>query len=142
MNNYPISLDKIFFTKMHVEAIAEFKGLDKNKLTHTPENKLHVSTLDESGRKFSVSMSTTFNKEKDSKDPYCIEIECIGIFSADTTLTLTEAIRHIQITAHSVLYGAIRESVLWITGRQPYGPFQLGLSILQAPPPNAINQEN
>lgn len=38
------------------------------------------------------------------------------------------------ITAHSVLYGAIREAVSWITGRHPYGQISLGLSILSSPP--------
>jgi hypothetical protein len=37
-----------------------------------------------------------------------------------------------------VVYGAIREAVLWLTGRQPYGPLSLGLSVLKPQEPAGI----
>ncbi len=73
------------------------------------------------------------NEEADPKFPYTIDMECIAVFTADDTLSEEEALRGVYITANSVLYGAIRESVAWITGRQPYGPLVLGLSVIQPP---------
>jgi hypothetical protein len=58
-------------------------------------------------------------------------MECVGMFIVDETLPPEEAVRGVTITAHSVLYGAIREAVSWITGRQPYGQLMLGLSVLR-----------
>ena len=54
-------------------------------------------------------------------------------FPVDFTFQLTEeeALRGVTITAHSVLYGAIRETVAWLTGRQVYGSLLLGLSVLR-----------
>ena len=76
-------------------------------------------------------MQTKINLEQEVAYPYSIDIECVGIFVVDDTLVEDEAYRAVMITAHSVLYGAIRETVAWITGRHPYGPFVLGLSVIQ-----------
>lgn len=73
-------------------------------------------------------MSSKYNINGDSAYPYIIDMECIGFFSVDSKLSKDEAMRGVMITAHGVLYGAIREAVAWITGRQPFGPLMLGLS--------------
>jgi preprotein translocase subunit SecB len=83
-------------------------------------------------------MKTVLNPDADPADPYSITMECIGVFRIDPALPEAEAKRGLLITAHSVLYGAIREAISWITARQPYGPLALGLSILstgQTPDP-------
>jgi len=76
-------------------------------------------------------MHTLLNQDGDPAAPYIIDMECIGMFIVDESLAAEEAARGVTITAHSVLYGAIREAVSWITGRQPYGQLMLGLSILR-----------
>jgi hypothetical protein len=62
-------------------------------------------------------------------------MECIGDFEADAGLSDEEAERGVLITANSVLYGAIREAVSWLTGRQAFGSITLGLSVLRAEVP-------
>ncbi|MNR26436.1 hypothetical protein D3C85_1436470 [compost metagenome] len=80
-------------------------------------------------------MRCIMNASLDAALPYSIDMECVAQLTTDGTLTEDEAKRGVYITAHSVLYGAIREAVLWITSRQPYGPLQLGLSVLQSAAP-------
>jgi hypothetical protein len=70
----------------------------------------------------------------DKQYPYSIDMECVGIFNADDTLTANEKLNGVTLTAHNVLYGSIREAVAWLTARQPYGPVMLGLSVLQPAP--------
>lgn len=75
------------------------------------------------------------NMEKSS--PYSIDMECVGVFSiTDDSMSEEDALRGVNVTANGVLYGAIREAVANLTGRQPYGQLLLGLSHLrtQAPP--------
>jgi len=76
-------------------------------------------------------MTSIFNAEKDKAAPYHFDLQCMGIFHADGTLTEEEAMRGVTITAHNVLYGSIRECVAWLTGRQVYGSLILGLSVLR-----------
>ncbi|MEN9419419.1 MAG: hypothetical protein RI988_3039 [Pseudomonadota bacterium] len=78
-------------------------------------------------------MRTVINPSMEKTAPYSVEMVCTAILHADDTLTEEDASRGILITAHSVLYGAIRETVAWLTGRQPYGPLVLGLSVLRPP---------
>jgi preprotein translocase subunit SecB len=132
---HPIALEHVYFTKVLVEAVPTFQATnDSKKATYLPENTLEVKALSDSPKKFIAIMSTKINTGRDPIDPYAIEMQCVGIFSADDTLDMPEAVRGVHITAHTVLYGAIRESISWITGRQPFGPLQVGLSVLQPSP--------
>lgn len=144
MDKHPIALERVYFTRTVVVAVpnhrkgGESKKTSKNAksdavVKHLPKNTLDVSKLPEDGR-YIATMRTKLNPESDVSDPYHIDMECIGFFRVDETLSTDEAMLGLTITAHSVLYGAIRESVLWITGRHPYGPLTLGLSVLPRNP--------
>lgn len=128
---HPISLLEIYFTKSIVVSIPDYPiGSDK-EITARPVNNIEVSQIESEPGKYFSRMTSIFNAEKSADAPYYIEMECIGFFSADQSLAENEAKKGVSITAHSVLYGAIREAVLWITGRQPSGTFTYGLSILK-----------
>jgi hypothetical protein len=86
-------------------------------------------------------MRTVVNPEKDPAWPYHVEMEAVAFLTSDETLDQATARRGVLITAHNVLFGAIRENVLWITGRQPYGPLMLGLSVLSPPLPGTKPSE-
>ncbi len=133
--SHPISLDRVFFTRSVVIAIPEHKA-GEGIITMTPTNDLDISPLDEGGSGlYMATMRSVMNAENDPIAPYKIDMECVGIFTVDDTLNAEDALRGVTITAHSVLYGAIREAVSWITGRQPYGPLSLGLSVLRSAAP-------
>lgn len=127
---HPIGLDRVMFTRSVVIAIPEHKP-DDGTLTISPENKIDVAAVEGEPGRYVATMNTILNKDGDPSAPYTIDMECVGLFFADESLSAEEATRGVMITAHSVLYGAIREAVSWITGRQPYGQLMLGLSILR-----------
>jgi hypothetical protein len=95
-----------------------------------PVNKITVSKVPGEVGGWVATLSSIFNVDKEKAAPYHFDMQCMGIFHADDSLTEAEALRGVTITANNVLYGAIRESVAWLTGRQPYGPLILGLSVL------------
>lgn len=130
-DKHPIQLDRVMFTRSIVVAIPNHKPSDPPQLNSGPENSINVLPIDGQEGKYQVSMGTKLNVSGDPAYPYIIDMECIGIFSVDTKLTQEEATAGVTITGHSVLYGAIREAVAWITGRQPFGQLMLGLSILR-----------
>jgi len=132
--SHPITLDKVFFTRSIVVAIPEHKPGD-GTLSIAPENKIDVTPIANEPGRYLAKMRTLMNPGGDTSAPYIIDMECLGMFSADQTLSPEEAARGVTVTAHSVLYGAIREAIAWITGRQPHGQLMLGLSILQ---PNGL----
>lgn len=128
---YPISLLEIYFTKSVVVSIPEYPiGSDK-EIDAKPVNNIEVTKIEGEDGKYFTRMTSVLNAEKSADAPYYIEMECIAFFIADPILPEDEAKRGVSITAHNVLYGAIREAVLWLTGRQPFGTFTYGLSILK-----------
>ena len=135
MADFPISLENIFFTKSIVISLPEHIPNVGVKLKSTPINNLHIHdeivTEGSEFREFTVTMRTIFNSEANPADPYSIDVECVGRFKASKSEPDEELKKGIMIVAHSVLYGAIRESVSWITSRQAFGALNLGLSILK-----------
>lgn len=127
---HPIVLQTIVFTRCVVLAMPGHEPKD-GQLTIEPDNKINVSPIPEQKGGWSATMRCVLNQGQDNALPYSIDMECMALLHADETLTDAEAARGVTITAHSVLYGAIRETVAWLTGRQPYGPLMLGLSVLQ-----------
>jgi preprotein translocase subunit SecB len=127
---HPISLETVVFTKSVVLAIPEHQPV-QGKGIAPPENNIHVEKVAEEEGAYAATMHTTLNKERDKGSPYFIEMECMGVLRADKSLSAEEALKGVTITAHSVLFGAIREATAWITARQPYGPVLLGLSVLR-----------
>lgn len=125
----PIVLEHLVFTKSIVQAIPEHEPVEGAAPTQ-PENKVNVSRVPDEERLYSVTISTVYNKAMDRGSPYFIEMECMALLRADESLKDDEALRGVAITGHSVVYGAIRESVAWLTGRQPYGALMFGLSWL------------
>ena len=129
MTAYPIELKEVVFTKASVIAIPGHQ-LSTDGPAITPENSIAVTPDPEQKHHFIVTMRTVINKEQSQSCPYSIEMECIGAFRTNGSLSLEEELRGVAINGHSVCYGAIREAVSWMTSRQPYGQFSLGLSVL------------
>ncbi|MBI2286701.1 MAG: protein-export chaperone SecB [Nitrosomonadales bacterium] len=129
---HPIQLERVMFTRSIVIAIPDHQPGNLAQKIPGPANAINLVPIDGQEGKYQVSMSSKFNIDGDIAYPYITDMECIGVFSVDAKLSKEEAIRGVMITAHSVLYGAIREAVAWITGRQPFGQLMLGLSVLPA----------
>jgi hypothetical protein len=134
--SHPISLETVVFTKSFVQAVPEHEPPTDGDLTLSiqPENKISVTKVEGKAGAYAATMSSVFNPTLDKSAPYYFDMECMAMLHADSTLSEDEALRGITITAHQVLYGAIREAVAWGTGRQVYGPMVLGLSVLAQRP--------
>ena len=127
---YPITLEQVFFVRSIVMAMPGYVPDDAGAPL-VPENQIAVMPGDAAPGRFTATMRTIINPAMDKKYPYSIDMECVGVFNADNTLSAADQLKGITITAHNVLYGAIREAMSWLTARQPYGALMLGLSVLQ-----------
>lgn len=136
MNKFPIELKQVYFTRSIVVAIAEHAQKENTadvsspRVSSAPVNSINVSFIDGSDNEYVVVMQTLLNMDKDPSDPYMIDMECVALFHVSSELSKEEAMKGVTITGHSVVYGAIREAVAWITGRNPFGALNLGLSVL------------
>jgi hypothetical protein len=130
---YPIALEQLFFVRTCVTSVPAYDATTRADVR--PQNTLNVVPIDGEPNRFHATMRTTMNPELATTFPYAIDVECMATLVSDGTLSSEEAHRGATINAHSALYGAIRESVAWLTGRHPYGTLMLGLSVLQGTQP-------
>ncbi len=140
--SHPVTLERYFFTRSVVVTVDSHKP-GEGVLSIGPENKIDLAAIEDNPGHYQVTMRSTFNSNGDPSAPYTIDMQCVGLFIADSSLSPIDAPRAVTITAHNVLYGAIREAVAWITGRQPFGTLVLGLSVLQPQPnipPSPLNE--
>jgi preprotein translocase subunit SecB len=134
-DKYPIKLIEVFFVRSVVISIPGHVPGTVMKVG-APVNNIEVQKFEKDGETlYQGSFRTIINAEQKDTEPYHIDIHAMANFKVDDTLTEAEALRGVTINANSVLFGAIRESVAWLTSRQIYGPVMLGMSVLNSAPP-------
>lgn len=134
---YPIHLRQVLFTRTCVIAIPGYEPPSEGVPSLAPENTLSVVRDPNNAHHFFATMRCIINKEAAATGPYSIDVECIAELDTDGSVLPDDEHRGVTINAHSVCYGAIRETVAWLTSRQPYGPVALGLSVLRTANPVA-----
>ncbi|NOT15346.1 MAG: hypothetical protein HOP21_07190 [Methylotenera sp.] len=134
-NQFPVDLVHVYFTHTNIDSVPTYVADESNMSQLVPENKINVQRVEGSDNNYAVVMQTLLNPEKEATGPYRIDIECVAILRINSELSPEEALKAATITGHSVVYGAIRESVLWLTGRHAHGPLTLGLSVLSSKKP-------
>lgn len=139
---FPLVLHTVTFTKINFEVMLDFDNEQNPDMVVEPVNNVGLQESPDGRKLLLVQMNTVINPEKTNHHPYFIEITCLAVFQYPDNMPLDEAKRAAMITGHSVCYGAIRENVSWISGRLPYGPINLGLSVLNLPPRPAEEQAN
>jgi len=137
MDKFPVDLKQVYFTRSIVVALPAHVPKDKLSVNFSPVNTINVQYVEGSDNDYVFVMQTVMNADKDPSDPYMIDMECVALLHVNPDLSKDEAMKAVTITGHSVVYGAIREAISWITGRNPYGPISLGLSILKPQEPKA-----
>lgn len=131
---FPLVLHTVTFTKINFEVMLDFDAEKNPDMLVEPVNNVGLQDSPDGRKLLLVQMNTVINPEKTNQHPYFIEITCLAVFQYPDNMPLDEAKRGAMITGHNVCYGAIRENVSWISGRLPYGPVNLGLSVLNLPP--------
>lgn len=130
MDKFPVELKQVYFTRSIVVALPNYELKDVVVIHSPPVNTINVQYIEGSDNDYVFVMQTLLNEDKNPLDPYMIDMECVAQLHINSELSKDEAMKAATITGHTVVYGAIREAVSWITGRHPFGPVSLGLSIL------------
>lgn len=134
MNTSPFALERLLFVRSVVISMQGFNP----EAAKAPDVKNDIDVRPDVNDKklFLASMRTLVNPGQSNDHPYSIDMECICTLRVvEDDLDDATLLRAATITAHSMLYGAIREATSWITGRHPWGTFTLGISVLQSAAP-------
>jgi len=130
--DFPFVLEQVFFTKNVVIAL---QGHDPaTSKIGVPVNAINASKIADSPGLYQVVMQSSLNLERDLSCPYMVDMEVVAMMRMVGDLDEGKSSAAVMQLGHTVCYGAIRESLAWITGRHPYGPLLLGFSLLQTNP--------
>ncbi len=140
MDKFPVELKQVYFTRSIVVALPKYVLTNPLIINFPPQNTINVQYIEGSDNDYVFVMQTLLNEDKNPLDPYMIDMECVAQLHINNDLSKDEAMKAATITGHSVVYGAIREAVSWITGRHPFGPVSLGISVLTPKKPEESEQ--
>jgi hypothetical protein len=126
-----IRLDRHFFTKLDVAANPDFdRALAQRLIENAPiTSAMDIETIPGES---AVACTQTVRLPLDTTHltPYSLDIECVGFFVYSGGAPDEAARQQMAKIAHQVLYAAVREMVLTMTGRMAWGPFSIGLAVL------------
>ena len=128
MSPTPLQLEHYFFTRVHSEANPEFAATEGGM----PEQqnvdagiKVEVFKHEDDPHRYQLTLTLDKVTAKEGVLPYNLDIQVVGFFLVDPDLKHDNINKLVQVNGASMLYTAAREHVLMVTGRGPWGPFQL-----------------
>ena len=88
--SHPVTLERYFFTRSVVVTVDSHRP-GEGVLSIGPENKIDLAALEDNPGHYQVTMRSTFNSNGDPSAPYTIDMQCVGLFVADSSLSPEDA---------------------------------------------------
>lgn len=126
MSQTPLRLETYFFPKVQIEAIPEYVPQDALS-EQDVDVTVNVGLLgnEKEPTRFQLMLKIDKITAKSGSLPYRVSLEAVAIMTIDPGLKHPDIKRLVQVNGSSMLYSAARELVLMVTGRGPWGSFQL-----------------
>lgn len=126
MSQTPLRLETYFFPKVQIEANPDYSPKDVPD-EHDIQLNMNVGLLGSElePTRFQLMLDIEKINAKTGTLPYRLSLEAVAFFTVDDKLKHPDIKRLVQVNGASMLYSSIRELVLMVTGRGPWGAFQL-----------------
>lgn len=112
-------LKKYFFPVVNIRANTNYKPDEEKNILFDIESA--VVKLKERDNFFQLILDITINDEDSKNYPYMGQVQAVGFFDIDSSLSKKEAHKVLRYRGIEILYAAIREIILMVTGRGPWG---------------------
>ncbi|WP_265948329.1 hypothetical protein [Dechloromonas sp. A34] len=130
------------FPVIQVIANPDFPKLAENTESEKAESgadvhinsSMNVSNTGEGNARYLCELRINVDRKESPKAPYFIEMLSLCYLQIETSGQIKDLERLAADAAHRMLYPAIREMILNLTARQPWGKFSIGLSTLNSEP--------
>lgn len=136
----PVLFEGTTFPEISVIANPDFRGnMDEpNTIDGDVDSKLNMVCASDKDRRFIGELRVrTGHNSNDT--PYKIDILCVVSLMVDSAVPRDDLHAFALQAAHSMAFPAIRELIISLTARQPWGQFSIGLSVLA--PSKGANQQ-
>lgn len=128
------SFEPHFFPLIRLEANPRYIGSDTPSEVSI-NSKLTVNLIPNSTTRFFCEQRVDVARKTSPDSPYYIDIACMVFITIGEEVLEEERQPAVARLAHMLLFPAIRELVLNLTARQPWGAFSIGISNLQEESP-------
>ena len=121
MKPSPLQLEAHHFTRIDISA--REGEIDRNDLPMLCETGYAVD--EENPRRHRVSLKLMIEARPNTRPPYIGEVEVVGYFKVLDGWPEDKMMDLVSVNGPSVLYGAIREMIVNLTGRFSHGAVQI-----------------
>lgn len=139
-HNPLVVFEGTMFPEISVIANPEFVNNGQLKVINDKvESNIAIDCLDLEKRRYLGELRVRTGATGNNNTPYTIDILCITSFRIDPDIP-DEALEQVALrAAHSMAFPAVRELILTLTARQPWGQFSIGMSLLRTAPDKPDN---
>jgi preprotein translocase subunit SecB len=126
MSPTPLRLESYFFTKVHVDANPAYSP-DKQPKEQDIQVDVSVGILrsKKDADRYQLALEIDRVHSDSAELPYQFSVAAVASVIVDPDLKHPDVARLVKVNGSSMLYSAARELVLLVTGRGPWGSFQL-----------------
>lgn len=135
----PVTFEPHFFPLINIEANPDYNESDPS-LNVVIDSKLSINLTPKSASRFFCEQRVKVVRESNPNAPYYLDIVCLVFATIDDKVPEEERKSAATVLAHSLLFPAVRELVLSLTARQPWGVLSIGLSSLVPKEPEAVGK--
>lgn len=130
----PITLAHHVFPLVSIITNRNFQATDEPTTAPPIESALTVGELDGGTNKFVIELYVKVDAGDNPRIPYSVEIVCAAQAVLTGDIPKGESPnRAIAEIGYRLLFPAVRELILSLTARQPWGQFSIGLGVLGKP---------
>lgn len=131
----PLRLEQYYFTKVHIEANPKF-DLKRDDCTVSFNGQCSVKLFQniKEPNRWQVKLNLTSGNHKKKACPYRIDVLVVGFFKVAKEVDKLKAPYLVQANGSAILYSALREFVLTVTGRGPWPAFAIPTTNFLSPP--------
>lgn len=128
----PVSFGTTFFTEISIRANPDFKSDGPLQQVDAHLNSaLNTELINKENNQFAAELRVKLEPGNKINVPYYFDIICLVSLTIDPSVPEEHRPSLATQAAHTVAFPAVRELILNLTARQPWGQFFIGLSVLQ-----------
>ncbi len=132
MNQSPVSFESTTFPEINIVANPSFKSAGSVNLVNGElDSQITIEAVPNQIGKYAAELRVRQVSNKKNNLPYFFDILCLVVLTVDEIVPENERNSLALRAAHSMAFPAIRELILSLTARQPWGQFSIGLSTLR-----------
>lgn len=128
--DFPATPEEHVFPIVRIAANPNFKPPKTPLLDTQAKSEISISQTPDNPRRFMVDLRVKVLPDDGQNLPYFIDVACLCFITVDEEVPLEARSRVVATVGHLMMYPAVRELILSITSRQPWGGFSIGFSVL------------